>query len=66
MILIFTCIVTPAQLAFTFSDSEPDSDKVDPMEIVNNIIDILFAVDIILTFNTAYIDDDFRVITDRK
>ena len=33
---------------------------------MNNIIDFLFFIDIVLTFNTATHDEDFEVITDRK
>ena len=67
IILVFTCIVTPAQLAFSFSSNEnSESESENNWEIINGVIDLLFTLDIILNFNTAYIDDDFRVIVDRK
>jgi len=64
-ILIFTCLVTPARLAFTFNDAG-DKWDLDTWESVNLFIDICFFIDIIFNFNTAYIDEDFRVISDRK
>ena len=48
IILIFTCIVTPAQIAFNINATETDA--TDPWEIVNNIIDAVFFFDIIFTF----------------
>ena len=64
-ILLFTCIVTPANLAFTFSKDD-EKDNNDSWVIVNAIIDSLFTLDIIFNFNTAFIDEDFRVIANRK
>jgi len=56
-VLIFTCVVTPARLAFTFSDE--NIYDFDTWEVINLIIDGFFLIDIIFNFNTAYIDEDF-------
>ena len=64
---MFTCIVTPARLAFDFKDdSTTDDEGVDHWEIINYIVDICFLIDIFFTFNSAYIDEDFKVISSRK
>lgn len=57
-ILIFTCAVTPYRLSFV---SEDDID----WEIINGIVDLAFFVDMILIFNTAYYDEDFKMIQHR-
>ena len=55
MILIFTCSITPYRLAFTTED---------PIgwEITNGLVDLCFFFDMILIFNTAYYDDDFKMV----
>ena len=57
--LIFTCISTPFRIAFIEKDELP-------WQIVNYTIDSLFFIDIVFIFNSAYTDDDFKVINDRK
>ena len=64
IVLVFTCIVTPAQIAFNIN--ETDNDDAQPWDIVNYIVDFTFFLDIIFTFNSAFNDDDFRLIDDRK
>jgi hypothetical protein len=52
LILIFTCAVTPYRLAF-FVDEDLE------WEIINGVVDLIFFVDMLLIFNTAYYDEDF-------
>lgn len=58
--LLVTCILTPFNLAFS-----------EELELVtwylyfNYSIDVFFAIDIIINFNTALVDDDFKVIDSR-
>jgi hypothetical protein len=59
LLLIITCIMTPHRIAF-------DSDPTKGQKVFNNIIDIFFLLDIIFCFFTAYTDDDFITIDDRK
>lgn len=33
---------------------------------INTCVDILFFIDIIFAFNTAYYDEDFKIIDNRK
>lgn len=58
-ILLFTSIVTPLRIAFIESDDLY-------WIIINAIVDILFFIDIIIIFNTAFYDEDFKTIDDRK
>ncbi len=59
LVLIFTCLSTPYRIAFI------DKDNLRWI-ILNYCIDFLFLVDIIFIFNTAYNDDDFTIVDDRK
>lgn len=59
VVLIFTCITTPARLAFVEQDTTS-------WTIVKWTVDFLFLIDIILVFNSAYQNDDFQIIEDRS
>lgn len=60
VILLITCILTPLEIAFAV---ETDSILDNPLSFA---IDLLFAMDICLIFNTAYYTEDFDLIEDRK
>ena len=60
MLLIFSCIEIPYRLVFT----QGDDDAI--WQTINYFIDISFLLDIIFNFNTAYFDEDFKLIDDRK
>ena len=50
--LIATCFITPYQLAFySHFQTEPRS-----LAVINQIIDIIFVIDIVVSFNTSYFD----------
>ena len=34
--------------------------------VINYLIDSLFAIDMIIIFNSAFHDDDFNIVDDRK
>lgn len=59
LILIFTCVATPARMAFVEVDTTG-------WVVVRWIIDSLFLIDIIIIFNSAFYDEDFRTIDNRK
>ena len=59
--LLYTCITTPARIAF-----DNDNDIEVGWETIRWIVDFLFLIDIVVNFNTAYQDDDFKTIDDRK
>lgn len=55
-----SCIITPYRIAF--------GEIEDPLQwkIINSIIDSLFFIDIVLIFNTAIYDFEFRIVECRK
>lgn len=53
--LILTCSITPYAIAF-------EGEKDTTWNIFDIIIDIMFGIDIVLIFNSAYYDDDFKLI----
>lgn len=55
--LIITCSVTPVTLAFYEEESLV-------MIIFNFVINVLFGIDIIVIFFTAFYNDDFVLIDD--
>ena len=57
--MIITCILTPISIAFSYK-----ANKIS--DIPDHIIDTFFLIDIIITFNSAYITDEFEIIYDRK
>ena len=59
IILIFSCIEIPYNLAFI-----PDDDW--NFIILEAIVSLFFAIDIIFIFNTAVYDSDYKLIEDRK
>ena len=58
LVLIFTCCTTPFRLAFYETDNFE-------WQIVNGIVDLVFFTDMILIFNTAYYDEDFKMVQHR-
>jgi hypothetical protein len=66
LVLIFTCIETPVRITFVESNFSHDHEEHYGLDMVSTIVDSLFLIDILLIFNTAYYDEDFRIIEDRK
>ena len=60
ILLIIVCIYTPIEIAFSFDDPKDKSD------LVNNIIDLIFLIDIILCFNTEFMTENYEIKRDRK
>lgn len=60
---MISCIITPYNIAFS-----SDENGKEPLQwrIINYTIDILFAIDIVIIFNSCYYDEDFMIIEDRK
>ena len=63
LILMISCIITPYNIAFS-----SDQDGKEPIQwrVINYSIDLLFAIDIIVIFNSCYYDEDFVIVEDRK
>lgn len=58
-VLIFSCTTTPYRIALV---------EVDSIEwvVANVVVDVLFLMDILLIFNTAYYDEDFVLVDSHK
>jgi hypothetical protein len=59
IVLIFSSLMSPYRLAFI----EVDDTK---WKIINSLVDICFTLDIFIVFNTAYYDEDYKIVEDRK
>lgn len=58
ILLIYTAFITPIRLAFI--------DEINSVWLtIGLIVDILFFIDILITFNTAYFNEEGVLITDR-
>ena len=61
IVLLVSCIMTPLDIAFQDEENSSTSSIV-----FNAIIDVLFAVDVVVIFNTAYYNQDVDLIDSRK
>lgn len=61
LVLLTACISTPLEIAFSTEMKQSIFD--DPSSF---IIDMLFLLDIILIFNTAYYNEEMELVQDRK
>lgn len=61
IILLLTCFITPLQFAF-----QEELDALEWFMIMNYTIDFIFLVDIVVQFNSAYQNEVFEMIDDRK
>ena len=59
VVLIFACLVTPCRIAFVENETPT-------WILINQISDFMFLLDIIIIFNSAYYDEDFHLVQDRK
>lgn len=67
--LLTMCVITPIYISFHDEGGSEDPDgtrKWEPLQIVNLILDIIFAIDIIMVFCSTFYDEDFKLIDDRK
>jgi hypothetical protein len=59
IVLVFSSLMSPYRLAFV----EEDDTK---WKVINFVVDLMFTIDIIVVFNTAYYDDDYKIVEERK
>lgn len=60
-ILIFSSFVIPYRVAF-----KDEVDDTRAWVIINSLIDTSFGFDIIVVFNTAFYDENFKIVENRK
>ena len=58
LVLLYSCIMTPAQVALI-----EEMDRA--TTITNLVVDCLFLLDMVIIFNTAIIDEEMNIISDR-
>lgn len=56
------CVVTPIYISF----HDDVANSTDAWTILNVTFDIIFAIDILIEFNTAIYDDIFKLVDERK
>ena len=57
--MLFTAIVTPYEVALLET-------RLDGLFVVNKLVDAVFILDIVLTFHTSYVDENFTLVTDLR
>jgi hypothetical protein len=60
VVLIFSSFVIPYRMAFVTPEGETRT-----WNVINYLIDFTFGMDIIITFNTAFYDENYKIIEDR-
>lgn len=60
LVLLVSCIMTPLDIAFQGDDVPTAS------FVFNTVIDVLFGIDVIVIFNTAYYNQDVDLIDSRR
>ena len=64
LLLLLSSVMIPLQIAFANAGAEPTS-SVTNFQLIMYVIDVLFLIDIMVTFNTAFYDDDNDLIDQR-
>ncbi|CAM9123551.1 unnamed protein product, partial [Chrysoparadoxa australica] len=59
LLIIYSCITVPLRIGFDLEASVAGG-------TVDALVDIMFFIDIVVNFCTAYLDDDGEVVTDRR
>lgn len=62
LVLLVACITTPLQIAIYKDKKEFGTAE----EIIEHSINVLFLIDIIIVFNSAYYDDNSELVDNRK
>jgi hypothetical protein len=66
LLLVVSCMTTPLHLAYfdksSFFNDPEDTTSPKFWDMFNNIVDLLFLSDILVTFNTMYYDSDFVLV----
>jgi hypothetical protein len=54
-VLVFSCLVIPYRVALIHDDTPV-------WHFINTVVDLLFLMDILIIFNSAYFDEDFKLV----
>ena len=58
VILIITCVIAPWRIAFQVESTE--------ITVISGIIDFTFFIDMIIIFNSAYYNDEFVIVENKR
>lgn len=58
IILVYSCFIIPLQVCFNYENRT--------FLTISNLIDWIFAADIIVIFNTAITTEEYKTVDDRK
>ena len=64
LVLLISCLITPVEIAF--AKTSTPTDGYDTHTIVGFVFDALFFIDVVVIFFSAYVDDNLKLIDDRK
>ena len=64
LVLLISCLITPVEIAFAKTTSAKDG--YDTHTIVGFVFDALFFIDVVVIFFSAFVDDNLKLIDDRK
>jgi hypothetical protein len=69
LLLVISCMTTPLHLAYfdksSFFHHPEDTFSPKVWDLFNNIVDLFFLLDILVTFNTMHYDSDFVLVNQR-
>jgi len=71
LLVLYTAVFTPYSAAFLINELEEERRQTcgytcNPLNVVDVIVDILFIIDIVITFRTTYVNHNNEVVTHPK
>uniref|UniRef100_A0A671SQG6 Potassium voltage-gated channel, subfamily H (eag-related), member 6b n=1 Tax=Sinocyclocheilus anshuiensis TaxID=1608454 RepID=A0A671SQG6_9TELE len=71
LLVLYTAIFTPYSAAFFLNELEEEKKHIcgytcNPLNVVDVIVDVLFIIDIVITFRTTYVNHNDEVVTHPK
>ena len=67
VVLLVTCFLTPLDIAFDKASEFTNVENASNFSsFIDLFIDVMFFIDILVIFNSAYYDDETELVDDRK
>ncbi|KTG37579.1 hypothetical protein cypCar_00006105 [Cyprinus carpio] len=71
LLVLYTAVFTPYSAAFLLNELEQEKRHIcgytcNPLNVVDMIVDVLFIIDIVITFRTTYVNHNDEVVTHPK
>lgn len=64
IVLLISCLITPVEIAFAKTTTSDDG--YDTQTLFGFFLDLLFFLDLVSIFFSAYVDDNLKLIDDRR